>query len=427
LKKGFTLIELLVVMVIIALLVGLLLPALGRAREEARRTQCRSNLRQVGLALTIYANDNKGWSPAHYGSYTGEISLGGVADDLYRYPNGQHQPNSNWQAWLLVKNIWASSDIGTDESAGDTGGGTDDDLMSGLDANSVGLLYQGTSAPGVTQPYQGGGGDMWDGGAIAITGMGLLFTGGYLTQKGGHVLMCPSYAVAMDNRTLGFAIENAFLQDNKEPFFSIRDVPCWDGATPSGDADPLTDMDSATNANGLQDLFLIMIDPEEDPQEYTGDAEGYANDWLVTNYWLRFRQVTYGAIRMSSRVGVAIVSDTLIGNFDGVVRSNRVVGTTGSSDPRQNSWGAGGGGGFIANHDGAYNVLFTDGAVKTFSDAGQVVRNVLTATEDNTAAPDDKNYTQVGDDGVGITSEQNDTSRSENTFGTYFDLIYTQD
>ncbi|MFH0964080.1 MAG: DUF1559 domain-containing protein [Planctomycetota bacterium] len=66
-KRGFTLIELLVVMVIIALLVGLLLPALGRAREEARKTQCRSNLRQIGLAMQMYCNDNKGYTPAAYG------------------------------------------------------------------------------------------------------------------------------------------------------------------------------------------------------------------------------------------------------------------------------------------------------------------------------------------------------------------------
>ena len=67
---AFTLIELLVVMVIIALLVGLLLPALGRAREEARKTQCRSNLRQIGLALQMYCNDNNSYTPQVLGEVT---------------------------------------------------------------------------------------------------------------------------------------------------------------------------------------------------------------------------------------------------------------------------------------------------------------------------------------------------------------------
>ena len=56
-RKGFTLIELLVVMAIMAALAGLLLPALGRAREKGRRTVCMANLKQLGIAIHMYAED----------------------------------------------------------------------------------------------------------------------------------------------------------------------------------------------------------------------------------------------------------------------------------------------------------------------------------------------------------------------------------
>jgi prepilin-type N-terminal cleavage/methylation domain-containing protein/prepilin-type processing-associated H-X9-DG protein len=74
-NRGFTLIELLVVIAIIGILAGILLPVLSRARESARKTQCASNVKQVGMGLIMYANENNESFPSTTASAMQSLSL----------------------------------------------------------------------------------------------------------------------------------------------------------------------------------------------------------------------------------------------------------------------------------------------------------------------------------------------------------------
>jgi prepilin-type N-terminal cleavage/methylation domain-containing protein len=96
-RKGFTLIELLVVIAIIAILAAVLLPALGRAREMARRSACISHLRQIGLAAHMYGADNRDRLPAPGGwalAPTTTIALlapYGATAEVWRSPGFPHE------------------------------------------------------------------------------------------------------------------------------------------------------------------------------------------------------------------------------------------------------------------------------------------------------------------------------------------------
>lgn len=330
-RCAFTLVELIVVMAVIAMLMGILIPVLGRAQAQAKLTQCRSNLHQLGMAMSIYLQDNSGYTPPLYGWTLGETVPGWDA----HWPNLLfHQTDDHYSQGILTQRTAA----GSPEKAGKTG-----DWLSG--------------------PQH-----------FIATGLGILYRGGYMNRNSGTILTCPSYQFNLHIKGEELMrIATKYQFDKSEGFWTIPELI------------------RSANGDNVQDIYGY------DPGNPI--TEPWHVGVLTTSYWMR-QNANFAMVnrpcwnswntRESRYSNIALVSD-MVGVRAGHNSYYHVADPSGDlrdvfplydcptyapvppgnySDAEAERRFSGF---YMQNHDREYNVLFSDGSVKTFRDGGHAL------------------------------------------------------
>jgi len=312
-ERAFSLIELLVVMVIIALLIGLLMPALARAKEEARKTQCRSNLRQIGLAMMIYVSDNGGWTPEIGGVYGGRYS------DMQTY-----FPSSRTQCDVYGLLLSFEPPCGANLTFGQP------------------QHWHCTKA----RPSR-------------PVGLGLLWAGGYLTQAGAQILYCPSNQSGIAGKELRNDVMRRY--DSNEPFWTSN------GQIVRGDGDRHGDWEIGFHSPRTCWDGSSLPTPGVCQVLSNYDSRFHKLHYKRVLFYFFGRPVAfYTAIKLDEIGKCGLVADTLE-MFLGTEPED-VCGPIRPPAPERYRLAENY---VIRNHVNAWNVLFADGSVKTYGDGAK--------------------------------------------------------